>query len=98
MAMVRIFFGSLERTPLPSAAGALPCACGGGAAAGLSFISTRCSLRDTRLLCCAWSATRSVISLLGALLAVTGTILLGAISALITGGGWLGPDVANSAR
>ena len=42
--------------------------------------------------------TRSVISLFGPLLAVAGTILLGAVSALMTGGGTCVPDDPNSAR
>ena len=94
--MVRTFFGSLATTPLPSAAAVrrpwrVSCACGIAMAAGLSLISTGCSSRDTSFSPCARSSTRSVISLPigGPCWSLAGTILLGAVSALITGGGWL---------
>ena len=56
--MVWTFFGSLEMTPLPSAAcgaasGGLLCAGGIGAGAGLFLIATGCSSRETIFSSCA---------------------------------------------
>src|SRR4026209_2017967 len=111
--MVRTFFGSLPTTLLPratcvpdrdrdsaTAAGPAPgCAArrAGPAAAGRSI---GCSSRETSFSLCPRSLTRSVINLLdwASLPVVAGTILLGAVSALITGGGVVGPGEPTSAR
>ena len=75
-------------------------ALGRHAASRLSFISTGCSSRDTIFSPWPRSPTRSVISLFdcASLLAADGTILLGVVSALITGGGTCEPEEPNSAR
>src|SRR4026209_1895682 len=93
--MVRTFFGSLPTTPLPRAT----CGpdCDSATAAGRSI---GCSSRETSFSLCPRSLTRSVINLLDwvSLPVVAGTILLGAVSALITGGGVVGPGEPTSAR